>query len=59
MKLHTAQSWDEMFLRIMQSWVDTSRYLTPLEDPYGIDFEECEECQRNDLVLFAARNDRV
>lgn len=57
MKLHTATTWDEMFLRIMQSWVDTSRYLAPLENPYETDFEDCAECQRHDLALFAARQD--
>lgn len=59
MKLQTAQSWDEMFLRIMQSWVDTNRYLAPLEHPYETDFEDCEECQRHDLALFAARHDNT
>lgn len=57
MKLQTAQSWDEMFLRIMQSWVDTSRYLAPLENPDETDFEDCKECQRHYLALLAARND--
>lgn len=57
MKLQTALTWDEMFLRIMQSWLDTSRYLAPLENPYETDFEDCEECQRHDLALFAARQD--
>lgn len=57
MKLHTATTWDEMFLRIMQSWVDTSRYLAPLENPYETDFEDCAECQRHCLALFATRRD--
>lgn len=46
-----------MFLRIMQSWVDTTRYLAPFQDPHDIDFEGCEECQRHELALFAAKQD--
>lgn len=57
MRLQTAATWEEMFLRIMQSWVDISRYIAPLDESDEVDFEDCEDCQRRGFAIFAARQD--
>lgn len=57
MKLHTAKSWDEMLLRILQSWADTAAWMPPL-DPND-DRCHCMEgaCSRNELVRLAESSD--
>lgn len=57
MKLHTAQSWNEMLLRVLQSCADTASWMTPIR--LNDDRCHCMEnaCSRSDLVQLAEASD--
>lgn len=57
MKLHTTENWDEMLLRVLQSWADTAAYIAPLREGEDHCFSE-GACERDELVRLAESADQ-
>ena len=61
MKLHTTDSWDEMFLRIMQSWADTAAWIGAEDSEIESWEGTCHEdsCDRDTLLQLAMSADET
>lgn len=61
MKLHTTDSWDEMFLRIMQSWADTAAWIGAEDSEIESWEGTCHEdsCARDTLLQLAMSADET
>lgn len=58
MKLRTTENWNEMLLRVLQSWADTAILFAPLEDEEDRCYRE-QACTRDTLVHAAEAADQT